>query len=233
METYEEPTFPGFEDASRFYLQAYPASRPPLPGSAEARMMTVGSGRQCSMLFETSSPLGLFSKILMEFSAWGNSLECLHVWERLDTRFELSGFQLARWEQDTNDTECSLLPTMAVPNGGRVNPEGTSITGKKPDGGKAQMDLRHAMAKLSATPSARDWKNGKASSNTVERNSRPLNEQVISSIVSEVSGMLNPRFVEEYQGFPIDHTALEPSATPSSPSKPIRSLRRSPRLKHE
>jgi len=260
-ETSQEPIFPYFEDELTFLVPVSLVSPRVLPGSEEARAMTVGSGRQLAMLLNQSSPLGAFSKILMESSAWGNSLECCHVWELLDTRFELSAFQLRRWEQDISDTGCSLLPTITVPNGGRVNPEGTSTTGKKPDGSKAQMDLRHtiklelsptprtegfdadnhrgnpdslhAVAKLTATPSARYWKNGKASSNTVERNSRPLNEQVISSTASEVSGTLSPRFVEEYQGFQTDHTALKPLATAYAPFKPTRSSKRSRKLKTE
>jgi hypothetical protein len=179
----------------------------------------------------------------------------------LDTKFELSAFQLRRLEPDTSDIACSLLPTPTVPNGGRVNPLETTRTGKRPDGSKAQVDLYQTIkvelsatpavngnhnrkgasvesgdgistqAKLTATPSARDWKNGQASQNTVDRNSRPLNEQVISSIASEASGTLSPRFVEEYQGYEIDHTALRPSAIPCVPPKPIRSSKRSRKSK--
>lgn len=293
METCELPILAGFEEILRSCQPAYPASPLLLPGSAEAQKMTVGSGRQCSMLLNESDPLGAFSKILLESSAWGNSMECCYVWERLDTRFELSAFRLRRWEPATNDSECSLSPTAhancstgagtqgrdggmnlqtpvklsptpTIPNGGRVNPEGTSITGRKPDGSKAQMDLAnsiklalsptpriegfdagshrgnpdslHAMVKLSATPSARDFKNGKSSKRTAERNSRPLNEQVINNIVCEDSGTGNPlsvtgslsaEFVEEYMGFPVGHTALKHSGTQSSRPKRTRSSRQS------
>jgi hypothetical protein len=54
------------------------------------------------------------------------------------------------------------------------DPEGTGITGKKPDGSKAQIDLREFAIRTDAS----------------------------------ASGSLNPRFVEELMGFPIDHTAL-------------------------
>ena len=264
------------EDESMSLAEGSPASHSVLPGSDEARTMTVTSGRQCGMLSQKSGLLGLFVKTFLVSSVWGNSKECVHLWKTSVTKSNRSLFQLARWEQDTRDTGCSLLPTPTIPNGGRVNPEGTSATGRKPDGGKAQMDLGHAIkmelsptpsagnfndgetleswekrrqknkakgingnghgtplaiqAKLSAAPSARDWKNGKASP-TAERNSRPLNEQTINNIVSEDSGMLNPRFVEEYQGFPIDHTALKPSATLSFHKSLSRSSRRSRKSK--
>jgi len=234
-------------------LSAGVPCRPVLPGSAEALRMTVGSGRQCSMWLEQSSPLGAFSKILLASSRWANSMEYCYVWNRLDTRFGLSAFQLTRLGLNTSDTESSLLgtpdashalgpngqesslkntldrmalwrtptrqigergamdgekrlenghcmsiqdqvanprlwPTPTVPNGGRRNPEGTSITGRKPDGGKAQMDLR---------------------------------EYAIRT--QECSGSLNPRFVEQLMGFPIDHTVLKRSATRSCRTRRTRS----------
>ena len=62
------------------------------------------------------------------------------------------------------------------------------------------------------TPSARDWKNGQASQETLERNSRPLNEVVISGPPAPQSlnthgssrGSLNPRWVLQLQGYPED-----------------------------
>jgi hypothetical protein len=52
------------------------------------------------------------------------------------------------------------------------------------------------------TPTARDWKSGKASQTTMERNSRPLSEQI--------GGKLNPQWVEWLMGWPIGWTDLEP-----------------------
>ena len=58
---------------------------------------------------------------------------------------------------------------------------------------------------LWATPTARDWKSGKASQATMERNSRPLSEQV--------GGNLNPQWVEWLMGWPIEWTDLKPLET--------------------
>jgi hypothetical protein len=231
METCEQPIFPIFEDSSQFSPPASLASRLPLPGSEEARLMTVGSGRQCSMLLDSFSPLGAFSRILLGSSHWTNSEEYCYVWDRLDTRFALSAFQLTQLGQNTCGTECllwptpdaklsdsgpdyaranrpgsggddlttrihKLWPTPTVPNGGRRNPEGTSITGRKPDGGKAQIDLREFAIRT-----------------------------------GELSGSLNPRFVEELMGFRIDHTALKHWETVLSRSRRTRSSKRSPRPK--
>lgn len=65
-------------------------------------------------------------------------------------------------------------------------------------------DLATAVLKC-ATPTARDWKSGKASQATMERNSRPLSEQI--------GGSLNPTWVEWLMGWPLGWTDLKPSAT--------------------
>ena len=62
-----------------------------------------------------------------------------------------------------------------------------------------------ATAVAYATPSARDWRDGRASEATHAKNSRPLNEQIVAM---EASGdttqptSLNPAWVEWLQGFP-------------------------------
>ena len=56
-----------------------------------------------------------------------------------------------------------------------------------------------------ATPTARDWRSGKASEATMERNSRPLSEQI--------GGLLNPTWLEWLMGWPIGWTDLKHSAT--------------------
>ena len=56
-----------------------------------------------------------------------------------------------------------------------------------------------------ATPTARDWRSGKASQATMERNSRPWSEQI--------GGSLNPMWVEWLMGWPLGWTDLKPLAT--------------------
>ncbi|MFA5187090.1 MAG: hypothetical protein WC551_11460 [Patescibacteria group bacterium] len=54
------------------------------------------------------------------------------------------------------------------------------------------------------TASARDWRSGKASEETREKNSRPLSE------MAAPAGSLNPAWVEWLMGWPIGWTSLEP-----------------------
>lgn len=111
METLEEQILPGLEEQLMSSRPEFPASRRVWPGSEEARRMTAGSGRQCSMWLALSDPLGLFSKILLGSSHWGNSMEFCYVWGRLDTRYGLSAFQLTPWEQSTDGSGSSLWQT--------------------------------------------------------------------------------------------------------------------------
>jgi hypothetical protein len=60
-----------------------------------------------------------------------------------------------------------------------------------------------------ATPTARDWRSGKTSQATMERNSRPLSEQI--------GGSLNPTWVEWLMGWPLGWTDLKHSATDKCP----------------
>ena len=100
------------------------------------------------------------------------------------------------WELPTlgrriNETGSGLWPTPTVC--GNYNRKGLSKTSG--DG------LATAVLKC-ATPTARDWKSGKASQATMERNSRPLSEQI--------GGSLNPAWVEWLMGWPLGWTDLNP-----------------------
>ncbi len=81
-------------------------------------------------------------------------------------------------------------------------PTPTSSLGTNGDG------LATAVLKC-ATPTARDWRSGKASQATHDRNSRPLSEQI--------GGLLNPEWVEWLMNWPIGWTDLKHSATAKCP----------------
>ena len=85
-------------------------------------------------------------------------------------------------------------------NGGRVTPA------KAREGGTL---IEALSARTFATPTARDWRSGKASQATHDRNSRPLSEQI--------GGLLNPTWVEWLMGWPIGWTDLKPSETDKCP----------------
>ena len=69
-----------------------------------------------------------------------------------------------------------------------------------------QRDIRTDVARMKLpTPTARDWRSGKASEATMQRNSRPLSEKI--------GGKLNPQWVEWLMGWPIGWTDCEPLGT--------------------
>jgi hypothetical protein len=83
---------------------------------------------------------------------------------------------------------------------GNYNRKGASATSG--DG------LATAVLKV-ATPTARDWRSGKASQATHDKNSRPLSEQI--------GGSLNPTWVEWLMGWPLGWTDLKPLGTGKCP----------------
>jgi hypothetical protein len=107
----------------------------------------------------------------------------------------------AMWPTPTaNNYECE--PEVFLPRREREKAKGRNGNGFGLTLGMA--------ARLWPTPSARDWKSSNASPDTMERNSRPLNETVTDG----AGGSLNPTWVEWLMGFPPGWTDLEPWATP-------------------
>jgi hypothetical protein len=99
-------------------------------------------------------------------------------------------------------------------HGGRVTPR------KSREGGNL---VETVSMDMFPTPTQRDWRSGKASQATMERNSRPPSEHI--------GGSLNPTWVEWLMGYPIGWTALDPSETPSSRKSSRRSAGQSSKRK--
>lgn len=113
---------------------------------------------------------------------------------------------LAKWVRIPTPTSMDSVGARNRTSG-RSNPES-----KHHDG----MTLND-FVRLYPTPTARDYRSGKASEATHARNSRPLSEAV--------GGTLNPQWVEWLMGFPTGWTDCAPSAT--------RLCRQSPRGRSE
>ena len=88
-----------------------PVSRSPLPGSAEARTMTVTSGLKCLESYRNSGPLGSLVRMCLESSIW-HSTRCLLTWKRKVTKANVSLFQLAVLMPRTNETGSQFWPTL-------------------------------------------------------------------------------------------------------------------------
>ena len=102
-------------------------------------------------------------------------------------------------------TGFSLLPTPNQWDGMR----GAESRETKTKRGAGGVNLREAV-KTWPAPTSRDYKGGRSSEATQERNSRPLNEVIESQAAS---GSLNPEWVEWLMGFPVGWTDLGDSET--------------------
>ncbi len=174
----------------------------------------------------------------------------LGEWEMFSGRWPRSGMM--------RNGIASVLPTLAH----RISGTGSSSSGtgseswptpratdatkgtRTPEGAKREISRRKspdlptvvAVREFWPTPTCRDWKSGQASANTLERNSRPLNEVIESRVRmwntpaagdshiagpnqkiatlgrqvrrEEGSGRLNPEWVEWLMGFPRGWTEL-------------------------
>ena len=118
------------------------------------------------------------------------------------------------------DHRARLWPTPNVPNGGRVNPPGTSATGQAPDGSKKQIGLdevARASAQRWMTPTARDHKDGATTLANTPVNGL-LGRQVLKTGMaggdsSAARRTLNPLFVETLMGWPTGWTGFGSAAT--------------------
>jgi hypothetical protein len=165
---------------------ALPARAPASTGIAQA--------------YGESSPV-LLAKFDPATSSWRTSQLCLdgelsefsETWPRSGMTRSGTAYRLPPLVPLTAGTESGLLPT-PTETANMLAPS---------------MQKWPAHRNLVATPTSRDWRSGKASQATLEKNSRPLSEQI--------GGSLNPTWVEWLMGFPLGWTAFEPSEMPSSP----------------
>jgi hypothetical protein len=122
-------------------------------------------------------------------------------------------WELPTLEHRISGTGSGLWPT---PNAGDCKQTGNVDNWKRRQAEKAahgiNLQLPLAVAVKFATPLSRDWRSGKASQATHDKNSRPLSEQI--------GGSLNPTWVEWLMGWPLGWTDLKPLATGKCRSVP-------------
>lgn len=90
-----------------------PASRSALPGSEEARRMTVTSGLKCLELYRSSGPLGSLVRMLLGSSIW-RSTRCMLTWKTKVTPSKRLLFRLVPSMPRTGGTDAPLWPTVTT-----------------------------------------------------------------------------------------------------------------------
>jgi len=129
--------------------QDIPASHSPLPGSSEARKMTVISGRKYLPLLKQKGRAGLFAKMWLGTSVWA-STRCYLTW-KIKPVTKSKHFALVLWPSmpaiAVNESGLWATPTAATSQG----------TTRPPSKGGDSRDLRQDV-KMWPTPMARDYK---------------------------------------------------------------------------
>ena len=214
-----------------------PASPGVLPGSSEARKMTVTSGRRWLPLLKSYGLHGSLARMSAALlaSRWGSSAAFL-TWKASGTKPSHLLFQLAPSMPRTDATEFGLLPTPTTPSDGGERSGDRAGTGDLNymarkglwptprttglDGGSNSRKAAKARG-MWPTLVARDHK-GQGMSRE-RRLTREPDNLCSWTKKHEGSGALNPTWVEWLMGFPPGWTDLKPSETPSSRKSSSRS----------
>ncbi|SEI41723.1 hypothetical protein SAMN05192539_1001273 [Paraburkholderia diazotrophica] len=115
----------------------------------------------------------------------------------------------------------ALYPTATTPSGGQTIPQGTSMSGRRPDGSKAQVTLQNVVLAMWSTIRASDGEKG-GPNMSFGAGGSPLPSQV--STVANTSnapmesggGSLHPEFAGWEMGYPPEWLSCAPSETPST-----------------
>ncbi len=89
------------------------ASLSVLPGSDEARKMTVTSGRKCLELYRRSGPLGSLVRMLLGLSVW-SSTQCYLTWKASATPARRLLFRLVPLTPHIDGIDVRLWPTVTA-----------------------------------------------------------------------------------------------------------------------
>lgn len=134
--------------------QGIPASHSHSPGSDWARRMTATYGRKFGAYWLSCDPPDSWVRTLLGTSTWA-SMTCYLTWKKSVTPHGRLLFRLVPSTPRTAGIGSGLWPTPDTPSGGRSMPEGTTPTGKTPDGRKVTVGLENA-ARMWPTPVAND-----------------------------------------------------------------------------
>jgi len=207
-----------------------------VPGSKEARKMTVISGRKCYGLYQKYARLGSLVKMLLGSSTW-HSTKCYLTWKTRATPANRLLFQLAAKMPHIKGIGCGLWQTKMLPTpratdwksgGWHRKDRQDSLTGvakygmlptmtvndSKKNGTESQMNRKtlalNCVAKMIPTPTAP----GKHQVGVIGGWGGSGNPLRTPETMTLKGGALNPQWVEWLMGYPQGWTDLNHSETP-------------------
>ena len=190
------PSYPTSENSTDATSMAFPSSQvdflaslSALPGSGEARRMTVISGRKCCALLGKQDPLGCLAKTLLESSTWNSTL-CYLTWKASATPRGRLLFQLAPWTQNTDECESGLWAT--------PNVSSSTGAGEHGEGG----DNLQTQVKMWPSPRLNDWKGSGPVGSKSHTHMEDRDYLCAAVGPTKASGSLNPAWVEWLMGLP-------------------------------
>ena len=214
-----------------FSQEDFPANHSVLQEREREQKITATSGRTCYEQFAIYNPLGLFVKTLLESSRWYStarrliwvakplylkriteqerssstqSKEYVKVLSRRDIQSRRLLFQLVPLARHTEETGCGLLPT--------VQTQGLKVCNKE---GKTEF----LNLSLIPTPTSSDSNAGTHKESKKRNRSTELKN--LFAMRAGKTSQLNPLFVAEMMGFPLDWLTL-PFLSPNGEEKALK-----------
>lgn len=226
------------------------ASRSRSQESGEAQKTTATCGPRCSTLFGLFDPAGswarTFTESLIGRKGWSSN-RCALTWRRQDTRCSRTLFRLAVSALPTVGTDAGLLPTvqtqglkrcvngrtefmptvlLPTPHASDASRGGQKVTGlyKTRKSGLTYMSLLNdlAVSGLLPTPTANDAKNVTLPASQGIRNGLPKTAMQSDEYRTGTGSRLNPLYVAEMMGFPVNWLVspfLDGAGKPSKPAE--------------
>ena len=180
-----------------FGLDPAPVAPSPKPGRASGLMTRATYGRNG---FGSSASAGLTSCLVSNLRTRSSGSILFQVtWKASVTPSGRLIFRLRASAAPTSANALVSWPTPTTPSGGQTVPPGTTVTGRKPDGSKAQVTLEMAaLASSWATPAATD---------------RPRSEETLAKCAAFRKRNANQNSVPLYLG---DQALLSAWSTPQA-----------------
>lgn len=219
MKTSERPTSLSGKTVSTCLPVDSRASRSRSQESGEAQKTIATCGPRCSTLFGLFDPAGslarTFTESLIGRKGWSSN-RCALTWKRQDTRCSRTLFRLAVSVLPTVGTDVGLLPTpTAIDAGsGRMNKSLSPNASERPT-----LAMASKMGLL-PTPTANDAKNVTLPASQGIRNGLPKTAMQSDEYRTGTGSRLNPLYVAEMMGFPVNWLVSPFLGGAGKPSKP-------------